>query len=51
VTEIRADQLRIAERRSVLALFDGEPAMLDPGTWITVGRTREQFVTTLKEAA
>jgi diacylglycerol kinase family enzyme len=51
VTEIRADQLRIAERRSVLALFDGEPAMLDPGTRITVGRTREQFVTTLKEAA
>lgn len=48
VTEIRADQLRIAERRPVLALFDGEPQMLDPGTTITVGRSRKQFLTTAK---
>jgi len=51
VTEIRADELRIAERRPVLALFDGEPETLDPGTRISVGRTREQFLTTLSEAA
>jgi len=51
VTEIRADELRIAERRPVLALFDGEPEMLDPGTRIRVGRTREQFLATLSEAA
>lgn len=51
VTEIRADELRLAERRPVLALFDGEPEMLDPGTRISVGRTRQQFVTTAKEQA
>lgn len=49
VTEIRADELRVAERRPVLALFDGEPETLDPGTRISVGRTREQFLTTLSE--
>jgi diacylglycerol kinase family enzyme len=51
VTEIRAQQVRIAERRPVLALFDGEPQMLDPGTTITVGRSRQQFITTVKEHA
>lgn len=51
VTEMRADELRIAERRPVLALFDGEPQTLDPGTRIGVGRTGEQFLTTLSEAA
>jgi diacylglycerol kinase family enzyme len=48
VTEIRAQQLRIAERRPVLALFDGEPQLLDPGTTIAVGRSRRQFITTAK---
>jgi hypothetical protein len=43
--------VRIAERRPVLALFDGEPQMLDPGTTITVGRSRQQFITTAKEHA
>lgn len=51
VTEIRARELRIAERRPVLALFDGEPQLLDPGTRIAVGRSREQFITTAKEHA
>ena len=51
VTEIRAEELRIAEHRPVLALFDGEPQSLDPGTRITVGRTRKQFVTTAKDSA
>jgi len=51
VTEMRADELRIAERRPVLALFDGEPETLGPGTRISVGRTREQFLTTLSEAS
>jgi hypothetical protein len=32
-------------------LFDGEPQMLDPGTTITVGRSRQQFITTVKEQA
>jgi diacylglycerol kinase family enzyme len=49
VTEIRADELRIADRRPALALFDGEPQMLDPGTRITVGRTKDQFIATAKE--
>ena len=49
VTEVRADTIRIAEHRPVLALFDGEPVSLDPGTRIGVGRTREQFIATLKE--
>ncbi len=48
VTEARADNLRIAEHRRVLALFDGEPQLLEPGTRITVGRTKEQFVSTLE---
>jgi diacylglycerol kinase family enzyme len=46
VTEVRAEELRIAERRPVLALFDGEPERLDPGTRIRVGRTLEQFIAT-----
>ncbi len=46
VTEVRAEELRIAERRPVLALFDGEPEQLDPGTPIRVGRTLEQFIAT-----
>jgi diacylglycerol kinase family enzyme len=46
VTEIRAHRLTIAERRPVLALFDGEPVMLDPSTVISAGRTREQFIAT-----
>ncbi|THD38063.1 MAG: hypothetical protein E7773_02735 [Sphingomonas sp.] len=47
VTAVETPRLTIAERRPVLALFDGEPVMLDPATVITTGRTAAQFVTTL----
>ncbi|QDZ06665.1 hypothetical protein FPZ24_03560 [Sphingomonas panacisoli] len=50
VTEIETPRLTIAERRPVLALFDGEPVMLDPATVIRAGLTREQFIAT-REAA
>ena len=46
VTEIHVPRLTIAERRPVLALFDGEPVTLDPATAITAGRTAEQFIAT-----
>jgi len=49
VTETRAAELRINENRAVLALFDGEPELLDPGTRIGVGRTKKQFVTTRED--
>jgi len=50
VTERRTEQLILAERRPVLALFDGEPVTLDPATVISVGQTRDQFIAT-KDAA
>lgn len=50
VTERETPRLTVAERRPVLALFDGEPAMLDPATVIVAGLTREQFIAT-KDAA
>lgn len=46
VTESRTEQLRVAERRPVLALFDGEPATLEPGTAIRAGRSLETFIAT-----
>lgn len=49
VTEVRADRVMIAEKKAVLALFDGEPVSLDPGTRIGVGRTLEQFIATAKD--
>ncbi|MBS0478824.1 MAG: hypothetical protein JSR79_05940 [Proteobacteria bacterium] len=50
VTEIDTPRLAIAERRPVLALFDGEPVMLDPATTISAGRTRDQFIATGRAA-
>lgn len=50
VTEVRAQEVRIAERKRVLALFDGEPVRLAPGTRIGVARTRECFLATGAEA-
>ncbi len=50
VTESRTEQLRLAERRPVLALFDGEPETLGPGTAIRAGRSLETFIATRKEA-
>ncbi|MES2097699.1 MAG: diacylglycerol kinase family protein [Pseudomonadota bacterium] len=51
VTERRATTLSVAERRSVLALFDGEPVSLEPGAVMTAGRSRAQFIATIGEAA
>lgn len=51
VTQVKADKMRVAARRPVLALFDGEPVMLDPSTWISAGVTREQFIATLQDNA
>jgi hypothetical protein len=46
VTETHARTLRIAGHRRVLALFDGEPRMLDAGTEITAGISAERFLAT-----
>ncbi|WP_084582111.1 diacylglycerol/lipid kinase family protein [Sphingomonas azotifigens] len=50
VTESRAEHLRLAERKPVLALFDGEPETLDSGTTIRAGRSLETFIATRAEA-
>jgi len=47
VREVRARTLRIAERRPVLALFDGEPVMLDGDQMIGAGLTERQFIRTV----
>lgn len=49
VTEVRVARLTVAGHRPVAALFDGEPQMLPPGTAITCGTTREQFLATKAE--
>lgn len=46
VHEVRAHTLRTAERRPVLALFDGEPVKLSPDVIIRTGTTAPQFVQT-----
>lgn len=46
VTEGKAEQLRLGDRKPVLALFDGEPETLDPGTTIRAGRSLETFIAT-----
>ncbi len=51
VTQIRAKSFRVAGRKRVLALFDGEPVMLDPSTRISGGTTRELFLATLETAS
>lgn len=47
VTERRAPTLTLAERKPVLALFDGEPQQIDPDAVISVGRTERQFIRTI----
>ncbi|WP_294332358.1 diacylglycerol kinase family protein [uncultured Sphingomonas sp.] len=49
VTESRTEQLRLGERRPVLALFDGEPETLAPGTTVRAGRSLETFIATRAE--
>ncbi|HEX4694983.1 diacylglycerol/lipid kinase family protein [Sphingomonas sp.] len=51
VTAIDTDRLTLAERRPVLALFDGEPVTLDPATAISAGRTAEQLIATAEVGA
>lgn len=51
VTEVETHRLTLAERRPVLALFDGEPVTLDPATVITAGRTAEQFIATVEPSS
>lgn len=49
VTQTHVRDLSIAGGKPVLALFDGEPVMLDPAERISAGNTLPQFITT-KEA-
>lgn len=49
VTETRADNLRIRGTRSVLALFDGEPVMLEPRETIRAGTSLKAFIATRQE--
>jgi hypothetical protein len=51
VTHAISRHLVIEGSRPVLALFDGEPERLDPGTRITGGISAERFIATRKEAA
>jgi diacylglycerol kinase family enzyme len=46
VETARADRLTVAGRKPVLALFDGEPVMLEPGTSIVGGQTEPRFLAT-----
>lgn len=48
VDKAHAEELRVKERRKVLALFDGEPVTLEPGTPIRSGRSLEAFIATRK---
>lgn len=45
VTDTNADGLTVTERRPPLALFDGEPVMIDPATRIAGGSGAEYFIT------
>ncbi len=49
VTERRAKEARVGGRHSVLALFDGEPVMLDPATPIRSGTSATAFIATREE--
>lgn len=48
VTQVFVETFRIGGRKPVLALFDGEPEMLDPQTPIRGGRTEEMFIRTAR---
>lgn len=51
VTYRKAERVRLASRRPVLALFDGEPETLPPDAEITGGLTRLIFIATKTEPA
>jgi len=50
VTQCHTSQFRTRGDKPALALIDGEPVMLDPGSTVGVSRTRDLFITTLPEA-
>lgn len=47
VTQCHAPRFRTAGDKPALALFDGEPVMLEAGTEVTSGMTAKMFITTL----
>jgi diacylglycerol kinase family enzyme len=47
VTQVITKQVRIAGRKPVQALFDGEPVKLDADVTITGGMGREMFIATV----
>lgn len=49
VTQCHAEQFRTRGDKPALALVDGEPVMLEPGSTIRLGTTRELFITTKKD--
>ena len=49
VDRAHAEELRVKDARPVLALFDGEPVTLEPGTPIRSGRSLKAFIATRKE--
>ncbi|MEN2786710.1 diacylglycerol/lipid kinase family protein [Sphingomonas qilianensis] len=51
ITQVHVTSFGIAGRKPTLALFDGEPVMLDPGVTISGGTTRKMFLQTKKEMA
>ncbi len=50
VTQCHADAFRTRGDKPALALVDGEPVMLEPGSTIRIGTTREMFISTKQEA-
>lgn len=50
VTSVRRTRLRVLGRRPVQALFDGEPALLPPGTEIRLERSPPIFLSTCEAA-
>lgn len=51
VTQDFPERLRVKGSKPTLALFDGEPQMIAPGTSITGGSSRDHFVSTRKAPA
>ncbi|MEG3089680.1 diacylglycerol/lipid kinase family protein [Sphingomonas sp. PB4P5] len=51
VTQVHVASFRVAGRKPTLALFDGEPVMLDPAVTITGGTTAKMFIRTKEDAA
>ena len=50
VTQRHVPHFRTTGHKPALALIDGEPIMLEPGSDVSVGMTRELFITTVQAA-